>query len=76
MRTYLKYTTHFTMKINFSPSHHYEEIKARYKKELADTMGYSLRTLQRRLKEANIETPRGLIDPDKQREIFQKLGWH
>ncbi len=64
------------MKMNFFTTDRQPELKARYKKELADAMGYSLRTLQRRLKEANIETPRGLIDPDKQQEIFQKLGWH
>lgn len=63
------------MKMNFLTADPDPELKARYKKELADAMGYSLRTLQRRLKEANIETPRGLIDPGKQREIFQKLGW-
>lgn len=54
---------------------HYSETRARYKKELADAMGYSLRTFQRRLKEANIEIPRGLICPEKQQEIFYKLGW-
>ena len=63
------------MKMNFLTADPDPELKARYKKELADAMGYSLRTLQRRLKEANIETPRGLIDPGKQQEIFQKLGW-
>ncbi|MCB0529296.1 MAG: hypothetical protein KDC61_20190 [Saprospiraceae bacterium] len=52
------------------------QTKARYKKELAYAMGYSLRTFQRRLKEANINTPRGLICPEKQQEIFEKLGWH
>ncbi len=63
------------MKKNFLSIDHYSEVKARYKKELADVMGYSLRTFQRRLKEAEIETPRGLIGPVKQQEIFRKLGW-
>ncbi|MBP6827214.1 MAG: hypothetical protein KA165_11700 [Saprospiraceae bacterium] len=64
------------MKKNLPVIDRYSEAKARYKKELADVMGYSLRTFQRRLKEANIDTPRGLICPDKQDEIFRKLGWH
>lgn len=63
------------MKKDLPNSDRYSETRARYKKELADVMGYSLRTFQRRLKEANIETPRGLICPEKQLEIFQKLGW-
>ena len=50
-------------------------VKARFKKEIAEEMGYSVRTLQRRLKEAGIEIPRGLISPEKQLEIFQTLGW-
>ena len=52
------------------------EIRARYKKEIADEMGLSLRTFQRRLDDANIAVPRGLICPEKQKEIFQRLGWY
>jgi hypothetical protein len=51
------------------------ETKARYKKEIAEEMGLSLRTFQRRLDEANIAVPRGLICPEKQKEIFHHLGW-
>lgn len=51
------------------------EPKARYKKEIAEEMGLSLRTFQRRLDEANIAIPRGLICPEKQKEIFHQLGW-
>lgn len=51
------------------------ETKARYKKEIAEVMGLSLRTFQRRLDEANITVPRGLICPEKQKEIFHQLGW-
>lgn len=51
------------------------QTKAKYKKELAEELGLSLSTFQRRLKEANIEIPRGLINPDKQLEIYKKLGW-
>ncbi len=50
-------------------------IKARFKKEIADEMGYSIRTFQRRLKEASVTIPRGLVSPEKQLEIFLKLGW-
>ncbi len=50
--------------------------KAKNKKQLADEFGLSLRTFQRRLKEANLEIPRGLISPEKQIEICNKLGWH
>lgn len=63
------------MKKNLPTVDRYSEVKARYKKELADAMGYSLRTFQRRLKDADIDTPRGLIGPAKQLEIFLKLGW-
>ncbi len=49
--------------------------KARFKKEIADEMGYSIRTFQRRLKEARVSIPRGLVSPEKQQEIFLKLGW-
>ncbi len=50
--------------------------KAKYKKELARDMGLSMRTFQRRLKEAGIEIQRGLIAPDVQESILKKLGWH
>lgn len=50
--------------------------KAKNKKQLAEELGLSLRTFQRRLKEADLEIPRGLISPEKQREICQTLGWH
>lgn len=52
-----------------------QETRARYKKEIAEEMGLSLRTFQRRLDEANIEVPRGLICPEKQKEILNELGW-
>lgn len=51
-------------------------LTAKTKKQLSKEMGFSLRTFQRRLKEANVEVPRGLISPEKQFEIYQKLGWH
>lgn len=52
-----------------------ETPKAKYKKELALEMGLSLRTFQRRLVDAGIEIPRGLISPDEQKFIYKKLGW-
>lgn len=51
------------------------ETRARYKKEIADAMGFSLRTFQRRLKDARIDIPRGLIGPEQQVEIYKSLGW-
>lgn len=64
------------MKNGQLPSEQKPEIKARYKKEIAEVMGLSLRTFQRRLDEANIAVPRGLVCPEKQKEIFHLLGWH
>lgn len=49
--------------------------KAKNKKQMADEFGLSLRTFQRRLKELDLEIPRGLISPEKQQEICDKLGW-
>lgn len=63
------------MKNGYSTAGQYPEAKARYKKEIAEEMGLSLRTFQRRLDEANIAVPRGLICPEKQKEIFDHLGW-
>lgn len=48
---------------------------AKTKKQLSDEMGFSMRTFQRRLREAQVEVPRGLVAPEKQYEIYQKLGW-
>lgn len=49
--------------------------KAKNKKQMAEEFGLSLRTFQRRLKEVDLEIPRGLISPEKQKEICDKLGW-
>ncbi|HOY06419.1 MAG TPA: hypothetical protein PLO67_13505 [Saprospiraceae bacterium] len=62
-------STNQSLQSNFS-------IQARNKKQLAEEMGLSLRTFQRRLKEADIQIPRGLIAPRQQLEIYHKLGWH
>lgn len=45
------------------------------KAKIADEMKISLRTLQRRLKKAGLEIPRGHIPPDLQDSIYQALGW-
>ena len=63
------------MKIIYPYIEQHTDIKARYKKEIAEEMGLSLRTFQRRLDDANIAVPRGLICPEKQKEIFHLLGW-
>lgn len=49
------------------------ENKALSKKELAQIMGISVSTLRRRLKDAGLEIPRGLIYPSKVKEILQAL---
>lgn len=58
----------------FPTAGQYPPIKARFKKEIADELGYSIRTFQRRLKEAQISIPRGLVSPELQQEIMEKLG--
>ncbi len=45
------------------------------KEKLAQEMNISLRTLQRRLKNAGLKIPRGHIPPDVQDLIYQSLGW-
>ncbi|MCC6459906.1 MAG: hypothetical protein IT260_05530 [Saprospiraceae bacterium] len=48
---------------------------AKNKKQIAAEMGISLRTLQRRLKDVDMDVPRGLICPKTQRSILERLGW-
>ncbi len=45
------------------------------KSQLADLLGLSLRTLQRKLLRAELNIPRGLISPDCQIQILMKLGY-
>lgn len=45
------------------------------KSQLANLLGLSLRTLQRKLKGAGLNIPRGLISPDSQIQILFKLGY-
>ena len=45
------------------------------KSQLADLLGLSLRTLQRKLLRAELIIPRGLISPDSQIQILLKLGY-
>ncbi|MEM9544834.1 MAG: helix-turn-helix domain-containing protein [Bacteroidota bacterium] len=45
------------------------------KYQIAQELGVSLRTLQRWIKKSDIEVPRGLVSPQKQNEIFEKLGY-
>lgn len=46
----------------------------KFKKELAQELGYSLSTFQRKLKAQNIEIPRGLISPNLQVIILNNLN--
>lgn len=45
------------------------------KYQLAQEMGISLRTLQRWIKKSNLEVPRGLVCPEKQKEMLEKFGY-
>ncbi len=46
------------------------------KSQMADELGMSLRTFQRRLKQYNLQIPRGLISPKQQIMILQELGYN
>lgn len=56
----------YQVKIMLSP-------KTKY--QIAQELGISLRTLQRWIKKSDLEVPRGLICPHKQKEIFEKFGF-
>lgn len=46
------------------------KLKAKTKKEVAEEIGFSVKTLSRKLKKANIRIPRGLIDPRHLKMIY------
>ncbi|MEM9917500.1 MAG: hypothetical protein AAF990_05355 [Bacteroidota bacterium] len=46
------------------------------KQQIAHELGISLRTLQRWIKKAGLDVPRGLVCPQKQEEIMTALGYH
>jgi predicted DNA-binding protein (UPF0251 family) len=46
------------------------------KEQLAQTMGISLSTLKRRLRQADLHIPRGVLSPQIQALIKERLGWH
>ena len=46
-----------------------------YKKEISANLYLSINTLQRKLNAANLEVPRGLIYPLKQKKIYIVLGY-
>ncbi|MEM9822919.1 MAG: helix-turn-helix domain-containing protein [Bacteroidota bacterium] len=45
------------------------------KSQIAQDLGISLRTLQRWIKKSNLDVPRGLVCPTKQKEIKDALGF-
>lgn len=45
------------------------------KYQIAQELGISVRTLQRWIKKYKLDVPRGLICPEKQIEILEKLGY-
>lgn len=50
-------------------------LEPKTKEKIASEMNISLRTLQRRIKKAGLDVPRGFIPPDVQDAIYQALGW-
>lgn len=48
---------------------------AKTKSEMAFEMGICLKTFQRRLKKSGLNVPRGLIMPQLQSLIYEKLSW-
>ena len=63
------------MKSKIHPTDEPDTNKATNKKQLAEEMGISPATLRRRLEQAGMAVPRGVIPPQMRREIFEKLGW-
>ena len=49
--------------------------KFRNRKEFAEKLGISTRTLERKLNEAQIELPKGLLSPKDQLMIKEVLGF-
>lgn len=49
--------------------------KFRNRKEFAEKLGISTRTLERKLKDAQIELPKGLLSPKDQSTIKEVLGF-
>jgi len=47
----------------------------RTKEQIAIELNISLSTLQRKIKKAGLEVPRGYISPSLQRLIYEKLGY-
>jgi DNA-binding transcriptional regulator LsrR (DeoR family) len=45
------------------------------KEQIARDLNISLRTLQRKLKKAGLEVPRGFVSPEVQNLILERLGW-
>jgi len=45
------------------------------KQQIAQELGISLRTLQRWIGKSDIHVPRGLVTPQKQKEIFREFGY-
>lgn len=68
IHTSMKKTNTSNMQITVVP-------RMKTKAEIADEIGIHLSTLQRRLKQAGLTVPRGLITPEQQKEIYDKLGW-
>ena len=47
----------------------------RTREEIAHHMGFSVRTLRRKLKAAGLKVPKGLVSPEDQVIIYTTLGY-
>jgi len=45
------------------------------KEQIAEALSSSLRTLQLKLKKAELDVPRGYVSPETQNVIYERLGW-
>jgi len=63
------------MKKQEPPTGQSPELKAKNKKQIAKEMGIHPNTFSRRLKNAGLCVPRGVISPRQQQEILRRLRW-
>jgi DNA-binding transcriptional regulator LsrR (DeoR family) len=50
-------------------------LEPKTRSQIANDLGFSARTLNRKLKSANIQLPKGLVNPENQVKIYKILGF-
>ncbi len=60
---------------NASNKAEFNRYVAKTKSEMAFEMGICLKTFQRKLRKNGLDVPRGLISPQLQSLIYEKLSW-